>query len=272
MGRNVLSAIMMLAVAFNGISAINSEPRDEEAGGWNNIGFIEPGTKWEVEVKGVYVPEQPARNVVQWLYGEEEINGKEYTKLWVKIDDGEYTLASYIRIDTAEMEIYALSPDDMERGERRIYDFRPHTGYRTLAAINWDGTLSAEDYIYHVDRHVAGGVESCGNSFSTWEVSIYRGSEEGEKIHLGSVTWIYGIGSTAGFLNQCYSIYDGFTTVLKKVETECSGVVYENNIAGITSVVDPQIENGIKYRPDGTLFKEGDKGIYIMNGKKYIQR
>ncbi len=272
MVRNVLSVVMLLAATFNAISASDSSLRNEGESDWKYIGFIEPGTKWEVEVKGVDVSELPVTNVVQWLDGVEEINGKEYVKLWVKINDGEYDLASYIRIDNAEMEIYALSPDDMERGERRIYDFRPHTGYRTLAAINWDGTLSAEDYIYHVDKHVAGGFESCGNDFSAWEVSIYSGSEDGEKIPLGDVTWIYGIGSPAGFLNQCYSINDGITSTLKRVETECSGVVYENNIAGITSVVAPEIINGIKYRPDGTLFRDGDKGIYIMNGKKYVQR
>ena len=270
MNRSVFSLVMLLAATFNVVCASDDTPRVEESIVWNNIGFIEEGTKWEVEVKGVNFMESPVINVVQWLDGVEEINGREYLKLWVKIDDGEYTLASYIRVDKAEMEVYALSPDDMERGERRIYDFRPHSGYRTLAAINWDGTISAEDYIYHVDKYVANGFESCGISFSSWNVSIYSGSVEGERTCLGNVTWIYGIGSPAGFLNQCYSISDGVTSTLMRVVTDCSGVVYENNVAGISSV-DSEMANGIKYRPDGTLFREGDKGIYIMNGKKYVQ-
>ena len=55
--------------------------------------------------------------------------------------------------------------------------------------------------------------------------------------------------------------------------TSCSGIVYDAATAGIGNI-NAEVSTGdnVKYHIDGTLFREGDKGIYIMNGKKYIAR
>lgn len=78
-----------------------------------------------------------------------------------------------------------------------------------------------------------------------------------------------------GFTNQLYSLCDDYETTLKRVITSCSGIVYDANQAGIGGINADDSEgigNNVKYHIDGTLFREGDKGIYIMNGKKYIAR
>ena len=238
---------------------------------WKYIGFIEPGTKWEIDVTDLTDSDASVTKAIQWLDGSEEINGTEYMKLWVKIGDGEYSLASYIRCDRAEMCVYALSPDDVDHGECKNYDFSLIPGYREITPINWDGTLSKDSYVYHFDNTPTNSWESCGYKHPTMVVSIYSPDDANHESPLSSVTWIYGIGSQAGFLNQCYALYSGVKTELRKVSTDCSDVVFENNAAGITSAVETPVVNNIKYRLDGTLFRENEKGMYIMNGRKYIQ-
>lgn len=265
-----LISIAVACVAFGGFAA--ESPRNYESDGegeWNYCGFIEPETEWEVEVTDLSNPDSQVMTVFQKLSGFEEINGKEYMKLWVKVDDGEYSLASYIRVDLWAV-IYALSPEDLERGECLIYDFNKLRSGE-VTPINWDGTLSQESYKYNFGKTYQLW-ESCGIPYTAHEAVLYSSDDDNCDNPLGSVTWIRGIGSPAGFLNQCYALNSSVKTELIKVNTVCTGVVYEKTPAGITSVEESVISNNIKYRPDGTVFNDGDKGLYIMNGRKYIQR
>lgn len=138
--------------------------------------------------------------------------------------------------------------------------------------MKWDGTLVDEPFNWKQFDGTDPGFTFndipywyiCGNIFS-------EGSDTSDPdAKIGSTKWIYGIGSIAGFTNQCYSLFTEVTTTLKRVVTDCSGVVYEVDTNNIDEIVTERVDDSVKYRPDGTRFGENEKGLYIQNGKKYI--
>lgn len=268
----ILAFSVMLCMAF-AMSA--QEPGDPD---WQNIYFIEPGTQWEVEVKSNVNPGEPAIQVTEWLEGSEMIDGKWYLKLWVKIGEEAPRMTTYIRMQVGpDARIYAMDPENMERGERLIYVFfyNRNMPEEPLASLNWDGTLSDEEYSFSMKS--GEGFENSGYKWGTEVASIYpSGAEKSAENCLGNVTWVYGLGGMCGFTNQCYAINSDYTTTLKRMVTHCSGVVYDstgmNGIENIDAEDTMSPTRNVKYHLDGTLFNEGEKGIYIMNGKKYIAR
>lgn len=266
--KNLVLSILLTV----GISA--GFARDNRPADWQNIYFIELGTKWEVEVKSNVDSDEPAKHVEQWLDGTETINDIQYLKLWISIDDNEAYLASYIRLEKPF--VYALDPNDIERGERLIYCLSIKSSPLTLAAMSWDGHLSAEDYSCTIDY--GEDISSCGWDWYGFKVTVnapdnetYSGSS------LCTATWYDGFGGAQGFTNQLYALDHDYTTILKRVTTTCNGVIYEDKSNestpnAIEGIKNESFSKSIKYHIDGTLFKEGEKGLYIMNGKKYIAR
>ena len=238
---------------------------------WQWVGFIEMGTIWEIDVYSTSEPTANPTKVTQWMEETEVINDKTFMKLWSQEEGAEKELISYIRIDN--LKIYALDPGDIESGEKLIYDF---TLYGTdgimgpLSPIQWNGSISKEQVFGKVqkEKHFTYG----DNPYTLVEVTLYDSNDIDNANLLGTVNWINRLGSTAGLLNQCYSLYDGSNSVLRKV-TAHGSVVYYNPPASVEDRFEEAVEgDGIKYGLDGRIFGKSDKGIYILNGKKYIQR
>lgn len=272
MEKIVLTLVLMLTLVISGTVAFGS---NDDLSDWQSIYFIELGTSWEVDVKSNVNPEQPVKKVVQRLDGTETINGLTYIKLLIKIDNAEEYLASYVRIDRNMLTVYAVDPDNLERGERVLYCFRGDRAF-TLASMSWDGKLSDEDYTCAIRR--TDDIESCGYYWYGLKISVFPAdADPTEENPIGQAVWYDGFGGSCGFANQLYCLDEDYTTVLRRVVTSCSGVVYENpsvssNPNAIDVVYDENQCNGVRYHLDGTLFRDGDKGIYIMNGKKFIAR
>lgn len=243
---------------------------------WPFIHYIESGTKWEMEVQSKINPDEEPFQVTEWLEGPVQIGDKNYLELWVQIGDEAPEMKTYLWFAMTNSRIYAVDPDDMER-ERLVYKMSVNNfdhDTEPLAILNWDGTVSEEEYSFRTKYG-----DSFQNSGYNWwniDVNLYPlGAEKIEENCLGKVEWIWGLGGMHGFTNQLYSLCDDYETTLKRVITSCSGIVYDANQAGIGGINADDSEgigNNVKYHIDGTLFREGDKGIYIMNGKKYIAR
>lgn len=266
----LLSLLAVVAV----LQGICSETTDPEKSS-QRIRYIEEGTTWEVEMKSNLTPEAPAVNLSQSLDGSEIINDKEYLKLWLSIDGGEKELIAYVRISKVFQCVYALPVDDTDREERLIYFYsRPAEEPRKVTPMKWDGTLADESFDWK--EGVGNDDNFTFNDIPYWykHVDLYAdmadSSESGEKV--GSVKWIYGIGSIAGFTNQCYSLFPEVTTTLKRVLNGSSDVVYDASMTGVDQIESDFVGDGVRYRPDGTRFGENEKGLYIMNGRKYIAR
>lgn len=262
----VLSVLFVLPV----LSGETAGPEKSYQG----IRYIEEGTTWEVEMKSNLDPEAPVVNLEQSIEGTEVINEIEYLKLWLSIDGGEKNLISYLRISRTLMSVYALPTDDKDGEERLIYNFGSPREAQIITPMRWDGTLVDEPFSWN---ECAGtDPDFTFNDIPYWYIcgDIFpAGADTSDPdAKIGSTKWIYGLGSIAGFTNQCYSLFPEVTTTLKRVVTGCSGVVYEAGTNGIGEIENDAVENGVKYRPDGTRFGENEKGLYIMNGKKYIAR
>ena len=266
MGLSLLLALPMVALA--------GHPCDLDPENWQNILFIELGTSWESEVKSNLRPDAPVMKVVQSLDGIDEINGKTYLKLWVSIDDGEPVFKSYIRIDRHEL-IYALDPQRIDEGEKLIYSFSSKPSDEPISWLMWDGSLAEdEEYEFVKTRNVNADVEYADWEWAAYKVKLYPVGFKGEEdACVGAVTWYWGMGAASGFTNQLYSASSAYTSTLKRVGTSCNGVVYDvSGGAGVGTAIEDFPLDGTKYRIDGTPLSEGEKGIYIMNGKKYIAR
>lgn len=263
----VLSVLFVLPV----LSGETAGPEKSYQG----IRYIEEGTTWEVEMKSNLDPEAPVVSLKQSIEGAEIINGKEYLKLWLSVDGGEKELVSYVRISLKFLCVYALPLNDTGGDERLIYMFsRPAEEPKKLTPMKWDGTLVDESYNWEWGAGNDPNFTFNDIPYSYRHVDIFpEGADTSDPdAKIGSTKWIFGLGSIAGFTNQCYSLFPEVTTTLKRVVTGCSGVVYEAGTNGIGEIENDAVENGVKYRPDGTRFGENEKGLYIMNGKKYIAR
>lgn len=268
-----MTLVLMLTSVISGAVALGNghDPSD-----WQNIYFIELGTSWEVDVKSNVNPDEAVKKVVQRLDGTETINDCKYLKLWIKIDDAEEYLASYIRLDKSTMSAYALDPENIERGERMIYSYVRHFDAFSLTSMSWDGKLSEEEYtcLKNGDENI----ESCGYTWYGFKISVFHeGSDITKDNLIGTTTWYDGFGGACGFTNQLSCLDENYTVILRRVITSCNGVIYENlpkpsTPNAIDAVYDENCGNNVKYHLDGTLFRDGDKGIYIVNGKKMIAR
>lgn len=237
---------------------------------WQSIGYIQFGTIWEVEVFSNDNPDQSPVLVRQWLEDTETINGLEYMKLWSQPEGEEASLVSYIRIDISKNEsIYAMSPQDIDAGESLIYCFRPSKDeLAPVCPISINGDILDAGLTFKLLEK--GFISNFDYPFVTFEVGLYK-EIDGGQVYQGTTTWIRGLGTTSGFLNQCPGQFDNCTTVLRRAIFRDGTVVYEN-FSGIDNVNpdQPSSHQGIRYRLDGTRFRDGDKGVYIMNGKKYV--
>lgn len=261
-------AALVITLGFGSLANAAEQPVPGEPG-WQNILFIESGTKWEMKVQSNLFSEEPAFNVTQWIDGYDDIDGRAYMQLWSQTGNDNPQIISYLRIEGGR--IFAISANDMQRGECLVYDFcRTDVTRDLLVPMNWDGTLSDEAYLYtSKSAEELDFSHLVGFKYPVIEVSLY---DSGSSECVGTVEWYHGLGSPAGLTNQCYALNMEYTTTLQKVYHSGDELVYDKSCAGVDNLIDSEItQDGIRYRPDGTRFGDNEKGIYIMNGKKYVQ-
>ncbi len=259
MFKKMLKAFCVICLVLLGGAAYGQENET-----WPFIGFIEEGTKWELEVSNVDF--QETVSVSQTLKDTEVINGKTYIKLWSSIEGGEANLVSYIYIDVINQSVYALDPNAIDRGERMIYTFMPAVPESTkIACISWDGKISETDYFIRKS-----GTESYvryeGYSYSKRTIELYSDEDMNEGSLLGKVEWIRGIGNPTGFLNQCYSLDPDVNVILKRVIADETLIVYDSATLSVNTI-DSDVEKTIDkiYDINGRNIPELVKGINIIH-------
>ncbi len=246
--------------------------------GWQHILFIESGTKWEMKVKSNVFTDESAFTATQWIDKYDEIDGRAYMELWSQTENDTPQLISYLRIEGGR--IFAISANDMQRGECLVYDFcRTDVTRDLLVPMNWDGTLSDKAYLYTSKSNgELDFSQLAGFKYQILSVSLFEEDDTDATDCVGTIDWYHGIGSPAGLTNQCYCLDSEYTSKLIKVYHNGSELVYDKSDeydtpqAAVEGIVDASCNDGVRYRPDGTRFNDGDKGIYIMNGKKYVAR
>lgn len=241
----------------------NNDPSDPD---WQNLAYIEEGTVWEIEVQYNHPNSEPF-NVKQWLDGTEDINGRTYLKYWSQVEGEDAQLILYVRLVRGKNQAFCMAPDDPDHNEYLLYQFNYQQEPAEIASVGWDGTISDKKLKFSADS--GSDLEYSELKYYGWDVSLYDTSNND---CLDSVEWLLGMGTTHGFLNQCYSLETEYTTTLKRLLHCGNEVIYDNTTANIDNIQIDNTGSNIKYRADGTLFREGDKGLYIMNGKKYIAR
>lgn len=267
---------LLIAMSLSLAISITAKAENEngEGSGSNGIGLIESGTTWECEERLNAFSDMPMNKIVQTLDGTEEINGKTYIKLWVSTNDHSAKLRCYIRVDAQNGYVYALDPIRLEEGEKLIYSMYYQDTDEPVSWVLWDGFLMDRQYQFVAERDPGSDIENSGRVWEAQKVKLYPvGFKGDESACLTEVIWYSGLGTLAGFTNQLYGVCEEHTSILKRVVSSRLGVVFEaNENAGVGIIEDNRVPEGIKYRIDGTRFQEGEKGMYIMNGKKYIAR
>ncbi len=271
-----LKKVLMITAAlgilvYHNPKALADEPQHGDPD-WPNIIYIEPGTKWEMEVKSSIFTDESAFTVNQWIEGTEDINDKIYYKLWSQVKDETPEIISYLRIDKLNYKIFAVSPENMDRDECLVYSFYTGSAPQEIVSMSWDGKLSDETYLFKAKKDGELDFSNLvGFKYPIMKVSLYNADDIDLENCIGTVDWYVGIGTPSGLTNQCYCLDTEYTTILRKVYHNGEQLVYDMPTARINDITDNSPADGIKYRPDGTRFNDGDKGIYIMNSKKYIR-
>lgn len=259
------------AIAFNSNEKSILYSHDNQ---YDFIMFIENGSVWEVELASNTEPESAISHVEYTLQDYEIINEVRYHKLFMSVDGDTPTLISYLNINRFDKTIYALDPNNIEAGESLIYNFSaalPETD-RIVAYMDWDGSISQTKY--HFTMKTESYLSFSDYQYGKFNISLYPNSMHNAEEQICETTWYEGVGTLHGLTNQIPALNPDITTTLIRLTSPCNGVVYEQNLTGsVETLVEPASSgDGIKYRIDGTRMQEGEKGIYIMNGKKYINR
>lgn len=192
----------------------------------------------------------------------------------------EKTLYAYVRSEDGK--VYARSINNDPR-EFLMYDFNLQPGdlVSVYLCLGIDSPYKNLDkihpYIVHcVNRYK---ITSNGHSFEVIEFDEHcEGMADDWDCNYLTGQWIVGVGSDAGPFYNIYLQLAGGGSMLDKV-TISDDLVYSNedvqiDPANVNQLMDSEesAEYGPSYNIDGTLHSEGQKGLYIRNGKKFIAR
>lgn len=224
-----------------------------------SLGYITGGTEWYTNGYGAYGEE------IVRLEGCEMIDNMEYYKIMNSRSDSEFQLTGYLRVDGEKVYIRLL---ESGADDKLLYNFALSIdkGCTFYPLAPW-GDIPQSFYARcaYVDTF-----ESAGNEFTKYVMDIYEDSDWSKNNYFGKSVWIYGIGCEDGLLNLTSDLYYNFTP-LQKVVSQGQVVYAIDNTSVETIGLDEEYGTSVKYRPDGTVFNDGDKGMYIYKGKKYIR-
>ncbi|MDE7179612.1 MAG: hypothetical protein K2N88_00210 [Muribaculaceae bacterium] len=248
--------------------------------------YIEEGTRWEMLAKTMDLNQNPPKLVeyvlTGWLEGYREINGKQYLVYWQGSGNMENkSETAYIRYDNGL--VYSLRPGHLDEEERLLYDFNLTENEEVHLYMD-------SDYPDIVAKCTGLGEKEFG--LKTYPViklecfGEFKGDLEQFLENLGfesgdvdvdldldqkfNLNWIPGIGAARGLLYNLYPNDAVRTAVYHNDELIYGTPPQPAGVGTIETDGECEPSNGLKYKPDGTLFRNGDKGIYIQNGRKYV--
>lgn len=204
----------------------------------------------------------------KWIEGSEEINGRTYMKVWSASEKHDFMTEGPNYIRTEGERVYMLKPQNHE--EKLLFDFSLSPGDFVDIDIVYGGAMSEYGDIYSmecVDKIIE---ENSGNMFHVISFNAHKNGELLDPSFFGKIKWIKGIGSNAGLLDNFISPEEGGFTLTSVYHD--GKLIYASDLSSINDIRINNIEsaNSPKYHLDGTPYVNGESGIFIKNGKKYI--
>lgn len=238
--------------------------------------YFREGMKWEYKAYPDFFPDKEYKPyyVTQYLDGKDFVAGKHCLKLFTIVNDEiehEPYLHTYISSVGDKVYFLSMKPgDDPETGEwLMLYDFGLKAG--EVANIAFLFSCDAETLHKSVPMTCETITPESTHSHLLFKMSMTE--SQGDSKYFGD--WIAGIGSLWGVAcNGGWGFDGGGSMVLLRASLN-GEVLYENVNAGIEGAeVDAVTADSDAdcYKPDGTPFLPGDKGLCISNGKKRIVR
>ena len=239
------------------------------------------GMQWELKAFSAPSPSPQSWNVLQYLNGNDFVAGKECLKFYSGIveENKPVPLLTYIHTDGDKVYFLALKPgEDRDNGVwTLLYDFSLAPGEQTSI-----GYMTWNDASYNPERssvitcisEVGARPDSDGNTIMLMSEAMpgTTATPDGDK---ETNRWIKGIGSVYGVCaNGGYYLDGAGSSVLVRATLNGKVLCGSGSAALETpSVGGDGADNATPcYKPDGTRFNPGDKGIYIKDGKKHLAR
>lgn len=243
----------------------------------NGLGYICEGTVWE-SARLIYNFEADSLDDIfitemmkDWIEETESINGVTYMKVFRASDKDNYqkTTVEYIR--TEGEKVYMLLDKDSDAPyEVLLFDYSLSDGeVSELGPIVYGCIMP--DTPASVNCVDSDNVIFEDNSFKTMTMDVLLNGQH-SLICEYPIKWIRGIGSESGLLDNIFSPESGGSRLLNVYH---NGELVYNYTASLSGIEETPFEphntkEGKKYHIDGTVFRDGDKGICIQNGRKTI--
>lgn len=252
----------------NGNQSTNQEQR---------LGYICEGTIWESGRAILNPKPESVTNLFiiemmrDWIEGTESINGVTYMKVFRASDKDNYqkTTVEYIR--TEGEKVYMLLDKDSDAPyEVLLFDYSLLDGEVSELGPIVFGCIMP-DTPASVNCVDSDEVIFDNKSFKTMTMDVLLNGQH-SLICEYPIKWIRGIGSESGLLDNIYSPESGGSRLLNVYH---NGELVYNYTAAPSGIEETPFEmyntkENKKYHIDGTIFRDGDKGICIQNGRKTI--
>ncbi|MDE7402087.1 MAG: hypothetical protein K2M87_01595 [Muribaculaceae bacterium] len=260
----------------NIVANSNTESDDEDNNGESDeqvrefTNYYCEGTEWYYSCKDIIVNDDfsyTLKRIVykEWLEGEIELGDKKYFCVWRLCEDrgiNDPQLLSYVR--TEESKVWKKNVDRPDEPEILIFDFNLAPGD------------VFDEYSYNVDEFRINVKTTCSERIQfpkdkeglpSLKMTTTTYSQDFDIAEEYDTYWICGVGGLGGldeprYRNKyLYSLYHNGTKI------------FDNEPSGVEDLQEEYVtpHNGNKYHLDGRVFKEGDRGISISNGKKVIR-
>lgn len=243
-----------------------------ETTGETNPDYICEGTKW-VMLYRYFIPhiQNEVRAYNQWIEGTETINDKTYMKLWQdKWDDpSEHSLVAYIRKEGEK--VYIINELTYENNERVLFDYAIQPGESQTFQATFDGDPMWEDMQLTATCIRCDVETNQGHSYEKKSVDFLIDGESHYPF-IVPMRWIRGLGSDGGIANNMIFGESGGSSVYEVYHYDELVYKYQNSSIDDIEYEDEQPQAAdLKFHLDGSIFKDGDTGICIQNGKKTIK-
>ncbi len=247
----------------------NNGENDEQVREFTN--YYCEGTEWYYGYNDIIVNDDfsyTLKRIVykEWLEGEIELEGKKYFCVWCQSEDRGITepqLLSYIRVE--DNKVWRKDVDKPEDPEMLIFDFNLAPG-EVFNEYSYNvgefhinvKTICAEWMQYPIGKE---GLPSL-------KIVTTKATPELLDMPEEEITfWICGIGgigaldNNTDITNRLFAVYHNGTKI------------FDNEPSGVEELQEEYVTplKGKQYHLDGRIFKEGDRGISISNGKKVIR-
>ena len=238
---------------------------------FETIGFIKPGTTWELIALKLNDPPSSIFDyypviIKEWIEETEEIDGKIYMKVsWAsELYNYEDVQTYYIRCEGEK--VFFLNKSESNENEKLLFDYSIKQNEEIMIDGIHLGSIPKESPLIGKCKEISNKM-NCNREFKMYDIDFY--SNQAPQYSYSGIKWIKGIGSNVGILDN-YLLHESY---LSKVYDN-GELVYKYPEADITNILLENIKNSKdnkKWKLDGSPFNDSEKGLYIMNGKKYIR-